>query len=528
MRASLQPVRCGQNLFTRLMLLVVLFIAGCGGDDDGPSQPAATATAASPPVSGSAGASAAQGSGAPAAIPTITVSNTSVANANASSGASSGSSSSAQSGAGSGDPPDRQPAPPAAPVKPTPPSQPSQPAAAGPVPVSQLALQEIDGFAGNDTLAYLSDAGAAVIYRIDSNGNAAAFAGRAAAKGTRDGSGSTARFTRPGDLVLAADGTLYVLDANAVRRISPGGQVTTLAGNVSAAGYADGSGAQARFNQPAAMALGPDGNLYVADTENFLVRRVTPSGVVSTVAATQPLNARDSAGRALYGARPAALVVAPDGTIYFATEGGAGVAPISSGVTVIARLDASGEVTKVLEKQPFVKPELPSSLGAAALATDAASNVLFVSNAVYRLLAGGGGEVLGPVNPTVQAGQLAIGTGNSLWVTDKRSNRLLRLLLTGPGVPLDGAYFPQPPVPAAPTDATSAPPVAGETPASPSAPPSSDEGPNAPAAAPPSTDPASVGPPAGTTGDSGDAGAAGTFLEGTVPPGLSNEELAVM
>src|SRR6185503_6995759 len=93
----------------------------------------------------------------------------------------------------------------------------------------------------------------------------------------RDGKASA--FSDPFGVAVAADGTIYVADAgesNRIRKISPDGNVTTLAGATE--GFADGAGASASFNTPSALAFGPDGNLYVADTGNNRIRKITLDG----------------------------------------------------------------------------------------------------------------------------------------------------------------------------------------------------------------------------------------------------------
>src|SRR4051794_27456513 len=97
--------------------------------------------------------------------------------------------------------------------------------------------------------------------------------------------GKQSEFSDPFGVAIAGDGTIYVADAgesNRIRKISPDGTVSTLAG--SSEGFADGTGTSASFNTPSALALGPDGNLYVADTGNNRIRKITPAGQVSTVA----------------------------------------------------------------------------------------------------------------------------------------------------------------------------------------------------------------------------------------------------
>jgi hypothetical protein len=390
----------------------------------------------------------------------------------------------------------------------------------------------LEGFAGNSTLAYVADSDARLVYRVDQGSTATIVAGQRDVAGTQDGAAASATFTQPTDLALARDGTLYIIDGNAIRRLSPQGQVTTLAGSVRQSGFADGSGSQARFNQPSAMALGPDGALYVADMMNFLIRKITPAGAVSTVGGIQQRNARDTPIADLVGAQVEALAVTPSGDIFYAHSGGEGLSKVSQGVTVIAKMAPDGTVTPVLQKQVFVKPELPSGLGATALASDADGNVYFVSDYVYRLRAGGGGDRLAVVSPAIQAAQLSVEAGNQLWVADRRSNRLLRLTWSGIGEPLDPVYFTPPATPPAASPSTPpASPVSSEPPASPAAPAAPEASPTPASPTPPA--PVADAPPStapGATGESppseGDAGS--TIEAGTPPPAVPAEALAAV
>ncbi len=114
--------------------------------------------------------------------------------------------------------------------------------------------------------------------------------------GTRDGHVGNARFSDPFGVAVAPDGTIYVADAGEsqrIRRIAPDGTITTLAG--AAQGYADGSGSSASFNTPSALAIDAAGNLVVADTGNNAIRRITPQGEVSTLAGDRFPGFRDGA-----------------------------------------------------------------------------------------------------------------------------------------------------------------------------------------------------------------------------------------
>jgi len=115
--------------------------------------------------------------------------------------------------------------------------------------------------------------------------------------GVRDGAGAQARFADPYGLALDAQGKLYVADggdANRIRVVQADGTVATLAGG--AEGFADGSGAAAPFMTLRGLALDAAGNLYVADTGNHAIRKVTPAGVVTTLAGDGTPGDRDGPG----------------------------------------------------------------------------------------------------------------------------------------------------------------------------------------------------------------------------------------
>ena len=103
-----------------------------------------------------------------------------------------------------------------------------------------------------------------------------------------DGVGSEARFNYPAGVAADSTGNVYVADSlNAtIRKIAPGGVVSTLAGSPGIPGYADGLGADARFNAPQGLAVDAVGNVYVADSSNHVIRIITPAGAVSTLAIT--------------------------------------------------------------------------------------------------------------------------------------------------------------------------------------------------------------------------------------------------
>jgi hypothetical protein len=132
----------------------------------------------------------------------------------------------------------------------------------------------------------VADSGNDTIRKITPAGVVTTIAGRAGSPGSADGTGQAARFDGPEGIACDAAGNLYVADFrnDTIRKITPSAVVTTLAGEARRFGSTDGRGAAARFSEPEDVTLGPGGDLFVADTYNDAIRVVTPSGLVSTLA----------------------------------------------------------------------------------------------------------------------------------------------------------------------------------------------------------------------------------------------------
>ena len=168
------------------------------------------------------------------------------------------------------------------------------------------------------TNVYVADQGNHTIRMITPAGVVSTLAGSAGQSGSADGFGGIARFNLPYGVAVDNAGNVYVADTwnNLIRKIISGGYVMTLAGS-GQSGSSDGSGTSAQFFQPNNLALDSAGNLYVTDTWNFTIRKVTPGGIVTTLAGSAgqagSANGIGSAARFNY---PSGIAMDSAGRIY--------------------------------------------------------------------------------------------------------------------------------------------------------------------------------------------------------------------
>lgn len=182
---------------------------------------------------------------------------------------------------------------------------------------------------------FIADA-ANTIRKIDVDGNVTTFAGSPNARGSADGQGTAARFSFPSGIAIDANNVIWVADTlnNTIRKITPDGAVTTAAGVADVTGKADGLGSQAKFNEPAALAFDNLGNLFIADSSNHLIRMMDPGGVVTTYAGSG--SAGSSNGSALSASFRFPLSVAVDASrnVFVADWGNSSIRKITPSGTV--------------------------------------------------------------------------------------------------------------------------------------------------------------------------------------------------
>lgn len=141
---------------------------------------------------------------------------------------------------------------------------------------------------------YVADTKNYLIRKIDTMGVVSTYAG-SGSFGVMDGPVANARFADPTGITISPNGTIYVADhvAHTIRSIAPNGLVTTLAGKAFIEGDTDGVGIQARFYRPYGIELSPDGDIIVADEWNHKIRRVSPTGLTTTIAGSGLLGSDD-------------------------------------------------------------------------------------------------------------------------------------------------------------------------------------------------------------------------------------------
>jgi sugar lactone lactonase YvrE/ribosomal protein L30E len=193
---------------------------------------------------------------------------------------------------------------------------------------------------------YIADAMNDTIRKIAVDGTVSTLAGSPGVTGSTNATGAAARFNFPSGITVDTNGNIYVADTtnNLIRKITSAGAVTTLAGVPSVAGFDDGTGSGALFHQPEGLAVDSTGNLYLADTANSTIRKITPAGVVTTIAGLPTISGlEDGSGMFALFKNPQALCVDANGNIFVADTGNATIRKINpAGDVITLTLTAGG------------------------------------------------------------------------------------------------------------------------------------------------------------------------------------------
>jgi sugar lactone lactonase YvrE len=265
---------------------------------------------------------------------------------------------------------------------------------------------------------FVADTQNFTIRKIAADGTVTTLAGAAGAAGSSDGTGLQARFTEPRAIAIDKRGNLYVADGSTIRKLTPAGTVTTLAGVQGQFGDADGTGAAARFHAPSGVAVDVAGNVFVADPFDTTrrIRMISPDGQVSTFAGGDSTLSgelpHDGIGTEAAFVGPVAVAMTANGDLIVAdvAMGGLTAPNFYDGSTFIRRISRDRRVTTI------------------------AGNFGFDTS-----VAGG------PVAAISHASALAVGAAGAIFIADRfdRANRVLRLTRFGElsTVPLDPSRF---------------------------------------------------------------------------------------
>ena len=220
--------------------------------------------------------------------------------------------------------------------------------------------------AGN---VYVADEGNHRIRKITAAGEVSTLAGSGTA-GFSNAVGTTAQFDSPGGVAVDAAGNVYVADSgnHRIRKITAAGVVSTLAGS-GVASFLDGTGAASRFDSPRGVAVDAAGNVYVADTVNNRIRKITAGGVVTTLAGSAVAGFLDGTGAAAQFFNPSGVAVDAAGNVYVADTLNNRIRKITAGavVTTVAGSGVGGFADGTGAAAQFFNP--------VGVAVDAAGNV---------------------------------------------------------------------------------------------------------------------------------------------------------
>ncbi len=306
---------------------------------------------------------------------------------------------------------------------------------------------------GPDGSLYIADSSNNRIRRVNPQGIISTVAGTGSYGFSGDGGQATAAMLAyPSDIVVAADGSLYIADTgnNRIRRVAPNGVISTIAGT-NGAGFSgdEGPATAAYLYNPTGLALSHDGSLYIADTYNNRIRRVGVDGRIVTIAGTPcfdsyfscPLGDGGPAANA-YIREPRGIAVAPDGSIL-----------VTSNYQRVRRIGIDGIISTIagggsLSNVSSGTAAIDAALYDLADVTVRPDGVVYLlaNSRVWRLgldgllvaVAGGGSADPGDQGPATAAqlnsnGAVAVGPDGTLYITEQYRNRVRRVVSALPG-----------------------------------------------------------------------------------------------
>ncbi len=290
---------------------------------------------------------------------------------------------------------------------------------------------------------YVADASNNLIRKITPAGVVTTLAG-SGSFGSTDGNGTAASFSNPQDVAIDAMENVYVTDqfSRTIRKITPAGLVSTFAGSTGMPGNIDGTGSAARFNFLVGIAIDASGTLYTADAGNHNIRKITPAGEVTTLAGSGASGSSDGTGTGASFNRPNGLTVDASGNVYVVTAGDHLIRKVTPAgvVTTIAGSGSAGNIDGLGTAASFFFPT--------DIDVDTSGNLYVVHSSVVRKITSAGevttfagsgdfGSANGPA-ATASFGHpngIAVDASGNFYVADREDNRIRKLtpspILTG-------------------------------------------------------------------------------------------------
>ncbi len=310
------------------------------------------------------------------------------------------------------------------------------------------------------TTVQVADTGNHSIRSVSAAGSVSTLAGATGATGSTDGAGGTARFAYPKGLAIDAAGTLYVADHDnhTIRKVTASGTVTTFAGAPGVAGSADGVGSAARFNGPAGTAVDSSGNIYVADADDHVIRKITAAGSVSTLAGGAGLaGSTDGAGAAARFNNPQGVAVDTAGNVFVTDTNNSVIRKITAAGSVSTFAGVAGQTGSLDGTGSAARFNGPD-----AIAIDSAGNLYvadFGNSTIRKITAAGSVSTVaglagqpgfadgaGTAARFNQSYGIALDSAGNLYVADTY-NRTIRKISAGVVTTLSGPlsrfYYPQ-------------------------------------------------------------------------------------
>ncbi|MDB5098298.1 MAG: Immunoglobulin I-set domain protein [Cyanobacteria bacterium RYN_339] len=312
---------------------------------------------------------------------------------------------------------------------------------------------------GQDGAIYILDEYNRSLRRASTDGQVTTLAGNNtyyAYDPSNDGTGKAADFRHPQGIVSDPRGPLWITEDSKVRRVTLAGEVTTVAGG-DATGYADGTGADARFNDLRGVAIAADGSVVVCDRLNNCLRRITSAGEVTTLAGAPQAGSADGPGGQARFYHPTGVALAKDGLLYVTDTGNHLIRRVARDGTVSTFAGSGGVAntatdTADIQKNVVDGPAATATFGSPELiAADPAGNLYVddlnftrlggeqkqaVTRVIRRVAADGSvvtvlsanDKVLAGVSNFTPGGLMCDGRGNLfITMTDKLENAVLQV-----------------------------------------------------------------------------------------------------